>query len=66
MERAQTKSAVSSNHRHAAGPGASAERQRTDRLNAFFERHDLAYVLPMAIAVAAFVFAMFAYFGPLP
>jgi len=38
------------------------EERRAGRLRAFLERHDLFYAVPMAIAVAAFVVAVLAYF----
>jgi hypothetical protein len=51
------------------GPSASsalhAGDRRWQRFVGFLGRHDLFYVVPTAIAVAAFIVAMLAYFGRL-
>lgn len=42
-----------------------AGNRRLWQVRRFLDRYDLAYAVPVAIAVAAFVFAVLAYFGAL-
>lgn len=51
---------------HSASDALQAGDRRWRRFVGFLGRHDLFYVVPTAIAVAAFVVAMLAYFSRLP
>jgi hypothetical protein len=51
---------------HSASDALHAGDGRWQRLVGFLGRHDLFYIVPTAIAVAAFIVAMLAYFSRLP